>query len=277
MIADLDETIRRLLIRELPVKNGEIDIKFNQPAREWSARLQGPTLNLYLYDVRENNTLRQHQWQQLGSDDDQARMKRTPLRVDCTYMMTAWAKEPEDEHRLLTRAMLALFRFPILPEESLVGMMKDQPFELQGQLARHDRLTNPAEVWSSLDNEMRPSVSYQVTLALDPWAEVSGPIVRTVTWRTGQAEAPTRRQKFVNGTAETNTAIGGTVTRRGKPQAGVRVVIEGTGFAAASDEAGRFVLGMFPPGEYTLVASPESGPPTRKPVRVPGPDYQIEI
>ena len=82
MIADLDETIRRLLIRELPVKNGEIDIKFNQPAREWSARLQGPTLNLYLYDVRENNTLRQHQWQQLGSDDDQARMKRTPLRVD---------------------------------------------------------------------------------------------------------------------------------------------------------------------------------------------------
>ena len=63
MFADLDETMRQILIEELPVKNGEIDIHFDQPTREWSAKLSKPTLNIFLYDVRENNQLRQHVWQ----------------------------------------------------------------------------------------------------------------------------------------------------------------------------------------------------------------------
>ena len=171
MLEDLDETIRQLLIAEMPVKNGEIEISFDQPKREWSARLSKPTLNLFLYDVRENNTLRQHQWERLpgNGSNGSARLKRTPFRVDCTYMLTTWASIPEDEHRLMTRCLLALFRFPILPEDRLVGDLRNPPFDIQAFLARHDRLTNPAEVWSALDNEMRPSVSYIVTLALDPW------------------------------------------------------------------------------------------------------------
>ena len=69
MFADLDETIRQMLIEELPVKNGEIDIHFDQPIREWSAKLSKPTLNLFLYDVRENNQLRQHLWQRVREDN----------------------------------------------------------------------------------------------------------------------------------------------------------------------------------------------------------------
>ena len=37
MIADLDETIRQLLITEMPIENGEIDVTFDQPKREWSS------------------------------------------------------------------------------------------------------------------------------------------------------------------------------------------------------------------------------------------------
>ena len=58
MIADLDETLQQLLKNELPIKNGEIDIKFEQPKREWSARLSKPTVNFFLYDLRENVKLR---------------------------------------------------------------------------------------------------------------------------------------------------------------------------------------------------------------------------
>jgi hypothetical protein len=65
MIADLDETIRQLLIAELPIKNGEIDVSFDQPKREWSARLSKPAVNFFLYDMRENATLRQHQWERM--------------------------------------------------------------------------------------------------------------------------------------------------------------------------------------------------------------------
>ena len=226
MFDDLDETIRQLLLAELPVKNGEIDISFDQPKREWSARIARPTVNLFLYDVRDNPQLRAHQWEAAppnGRGDAMTRLKRTPLRLDCFYMLTTWATEPDDEHRLLARALMALFRFPILPEDRLVGTLKNQPFEIQARLASHDRLTNPAEVWSSLDNEMRPSISYLVTVSLDPWTEVTVPLVRTRILRAGQALAPERSQSLVpGGELPASLAIGGTCTRRDCTSSGVR-------------------------------------------------------
>lgn len=285
MIADLDETIRQLLIAELPVKNGEVEISFDQPKREWSARISKPTVNLFLYDVRENATLRQHQWERMPSvnGDHLARLKRTPFRVDCFYMLTTWAAEPEDEHRLLTRALMALFRFPILPEDRLIGSLKNPIFEIQARLASHDRLTNPAEVWSSLDNELRPSVSYIVTLALDPWKEIEGPIVRTLTLRTGQAgRLPRRRELISEVPPDEQIFIGGTLRDKSKgnqPAVGVTVAIKGTGLFATTDAEGQYTLGSLQPGEYTLVAWTEEGKPKEKKITVPPKDgdYDLEI
>jgi hypothetical protein len=268
MIADLDETLRRLLVEELPVKNGEIEIEFDQPKREWSARLTRPTVNLFLYDVRENATLRQHRWEQLPDADPQhGRRKRAPYRVDCYYLITAWAAEPEDEHRLLSRTLMALFRFPVLPEERLVGMMQGQPFEIQTQLAKADRLTNPAEIWSALDNEVRPTIPYIVTVALDPWAEVTEPLVSTLLLRTGIAPASPRRLPFIP--AAQAVTLGGTVRdAEGNPQPGIQVALKGTGHLATTDEAGRFLLSLVAPGNYTLLAWPPEGKPRQQEIEV---------
>lgn len=278
MIADLDETIRRLLQQELPIKNGEIEIKFDQPKREWSARLNRPTVNLFLYDLRENPVLRQHGWEQIagngnGRGDNQlAHLKRTPLRVDCFYMLTTWASDSEDEHRLLSSALLALFRFPVLPADRLVGSLKKQPFEVPARLANHDRLTNPAEVWSSLDNEMRPSISYIITLALDPWVEITAPLVRTFTMRSGQAVGMPELPSLQMDTVLERVDLGGTVqsAKSGDPLSGIQVAIKGTGLFTTTDTSGRFRLGSLPPGEYILVAWPEEGRPLEKAITLPG-------
>ena len=290
MLADLDETLRQLLIAEIPVKNGEVEISFDQPKREWSGRLSRPSINLFLYDVRENNVLRQHQWERLPDNGDgRAHLKRSPFRVDCFYMLTTWAAEPDDEHRLLTRAMLALFRFPILPEDCLVGSLKSPPFEIQARLAAHDRLTNPAEVWSSLDNDLRPSVSYVVTLALDPWKEISGPVVKTLTLRTGETLTLPRKWVLRQDSEPGETVfIGGTVRDKvhgNIPKAGIQVAIKGTGFFDTTDEQGNFTLRGLQPGEYTLVAWSAEEKPNVKPsfkekkIIVPsqGGDYDLEI
>ena len=71
MLADLDETIRRLLVDELPVKNGEIEISFDQPRRDWSSRISKPTISIFMYDVRENNVLRRHQWERMNGNSRQ--------------------------------------------------------------------------------------------------------------------------------------------------------------------------------------------------------------
>ncbi|MBN1147929.1 MAG: DUF4255 domain-containing protein [Anaerolineales bacterium] len=294
MIADLDETIRQLLIAEMPVKNGEIEISFHLPKREWSTRLNKPTVNFFLYDLRENPTLRAPQWERLpgerlpggNGNDKQARLKRSPMRVDCFYMLTTWAAEPEDEHRLMTRCLMALFRFPILPAERLVGSLKNPPFDIQARLALHDRLTNPAEVWSALDNEMRPSVPYVITLALDPWTEVTGSTVHTLFFRYGQAEALPDDRKLAAGTQAEQVYMGGTVrqgSQEGAPLAGIQVAVKGTGLFATTNAAGRYVLGSLPAGDYILVAWPKDGKPKEKKVSLSvgadadGSNYDIEL
>lgn len=281
MIADLDRTLEKLIIAEMPIRNGEIDVKFDQPRREWSAKLSRPTLNLFLYDVRENNTLRRHQWEQVPANGNgngqQAHLRRTPFRVDCIYMVTSWAADPFDEHLLLSRCMLALFRHPILSSEILVGEMAEQPFKLQTRLASHDRLTNPAEVWGSLDNEIRPSVSYIVTLAMDPWSTTETPLVLSRTLHLGEATDLPQSKAIDADTAVSSTIIGGTVRQQEAPLADITVALKGTGHVTATGDDGRFTMANLLPGEYTLVAWPPEGTPVEKPVVVPGSGYDIDF
>ena len=58
MINDLDETIKQLLIKNVPLDPAEVDISFEMPGREWSASIAKPTVNLYLYSIQENRDLR---------------------------------------------------------------------------------------------------------------------------------------------------------------------------------------------------------------------------
>jgi hypothetical protein len=284
MIADLDESIKQLLVTDMPIKNGEIDVKFDQPKREWSAKLTKPTVNFFLYDLRENVELRQTQYQKMingNPRDNIATLKKTPHRIDCYYMMTSWAAEAEDEHRLMTRSLMSLFRHPVLPEHILVGAMQNPKFPIQTHLARHDKLTNPAEVWSALDNEMRPSICYSLTLALDPWSEVTGPIVRTLTLRAGQTSTLPVYQELDEGAVDFDyTYIGGTVRNAAKeyaPEAGLNVAIKGTGRFDTTDESGQFTLGGLPPGKYTLVVWPAKGKPKEKKITIPADDGDYDV
>jgi hypothetical protein len=284
MIADLDESIKKLLVEDMPVKNGEIDIKFDQPKREWSARLTKPTINLYLYDLRENVDLRQAHFQNVTNGnprDNLARLKKTPHRLDCYYMLTTWAAEPEDEHRLMTRTLMSFFRNPRFPEHLLVGTLQNPQFSIDTHVARHDKLTNPAEVWSALDNEMRPTVCYTATITLDPWTEVEGPIVRTLVLRAGESSTLPTYQKLDDGRVDYEyTHIGGTVRRKAKdnePASGLSVAIKGTGLFDTTDDEGRFVLGGMTAGNYTLVVWPPKGKPKEKKISVPADDGDYDV
>ena len=287
MLKDLDKIIRQLLLEGLEIKNDEIGIAFDQPRREWSAKLSKPTVNLFLYDMRENAQLRQHQWEQVmnGKNGTLAAQKRTPLRYDCYYMMTTWVRDqPEDEHRLLTRCMLTLARYPLIPEERLAQTALANPdFEIRTRLANHDVLTNPAEIWGALDNEMRPSISYVITMTLDPWTPITGPAVQTLTLRYGQSDSLPDRQELMTDmpVGELNW-IGGVVRAKDEqgPLANINVAIRGTGLFATSDAKGRYRLGNVPTGEHTLIAWPAEGAPITRPIQVPldkEGNYDIEL
>ena len=54
VIADLDEALRRLMRRELERHGFEgVEVAFDAPSKDWSGKLTSPTVDLFLYDLRE--------------------------------------------------------------------------------------------------------------------------------------------------------------------------------------------------------------------------------
>jgi hypothetical protein len=137
-----------------------------------------------------------------------------------------------------------------------------------------------------MDNEMRPSISYIVTLSIDPWTEVSGPIVNSLTFRTGSSSTLPRKQLLVKESMDVEMVfIGGTVLKKAEngagpvPMGGIQVAVKGTGLFTTSDEQGRFVLGGMIPGTYTLIGWLEDGKIIEKKIDVPitGGNYDLMI
>ena len=177
MIHDLDRSLEQLLTTHMPRK---VNISFAQPTSGESSKFSQttPTLNLFLFDIRENNVLRQHQWQAAnsngnGNGNGRSHKQRTPYRFDCHYLITAWAKTIDGQHQLLSEAMHILLQHPVLPDAALVRSLQKPQFPIQAKLGSHDKLTNPAELWSALENQIRAAISYIVTIELNPWQPIA--------------------------------------------------------------------------------------------------------
>ena len=268
MINELDDVLRQLLIRELPVKNGEVNIEFDQPKREWSARLNRPTLNVFLHDLRENAILRQTEWEIKRNGDGTVTKQRRPVRLDLHYMITAWAKEPDDEHRLLARTAIALFRHPTLPDDLLPESLRDQPMPIPVRVAEPDALRSPADIWSAMDNELRPAIACIVTLAINPYQAFTGPVVKTRELRFRQVAEDQMADRF--------WMVGGTLRGPG-PFDQMRVILDERGLDVPVTPDGNFIVGNLNEGEYTLTVSVEGRELQHHKIRVPSSNYDIEL
>lgn len=280
MFHDLDEVLRQLLIREIPIKNGEVDVKFDQPSREWSARLSRPTLNLFLHNIRENVKLRaSQQWTVERNPDGTATQRRTPARVALHYMITAWANEPDDEHNLLARTLMALFRQPHLPADLLPESLQDQPMPIPLEVAQEDTLRNPADVWNALDNEIRPAIVLLVTLALDPYQPIVTPLVRTRELRVGQSADPPTEELVAEFGPDVFWTIGGTVrTEKQLEELHLTLIERGLEVPIQIEEdEGRFTIGKLRAGDYTLEVAADGRTLKRHKITVPAPDYELEV
>src|SRR3954452_1491652 len=109
MLADLDETLRALLKEELEVHGFEgVDIAFDAPSRDWSGQLSKPSVNLFLYDLREAESLRSSEWSKIKKDG-RTLESPPPMIMEASYAVTAWTQAVEDEHRLLSQVLAILF------------------------------------------------------------------------------------------------------------------------------------------------------------------------
>jgi Pvc16 N-terminal domain len=163
VIQDVDESLRALIRQEV-VAHGEVDVVFDAPTKEWAARRNTPTIDIYLYDVREDMRRRQAGMVDLRNDDRRTVARRQPPRFfKLSYLLTAWTQRPEDEHRLLSALLGCMLRNDALPVEALVGELADNGLALPVTLAippPEDRALS--DVWSALGGELKPSLDLVV-------------------------------------------------------------------------------------------------------------------
>jgi hypothetical protein len=166
MFHDLDATLKELLVQKVPIDVTAVDVRFEMPTKEWADGVTRPTVDLFLYDIRENHDLRSSE-RQLSRQGAVGIEMRSPPRVDATYLVSVWTSDVADEHRLLGSLLKTLLGHPVLPEEVLKGGMANQPFPLRGWIAQPDRTPNAWDFWGALDGRLKAGLSYVITVAID--------------------------------------------------------------------------------------------------------------
>ncbi|MBN1934512.1 MAG: DUF4255 domain-containing protein [Anaerolineae bacterium] len=248
MIKSLDQTIKRILLEKGRFSPTDVDIRFDQPTRDWAAGLTRPAINCYLYDLRENRDLRSREWIVDQQPDGRAKKKLSPLRIDASYLITAWTNEVEDEHAVLWRVLVALSSVSILPEAMLEGKLVEQPFPIPAQTGQvSEAMTNLSDLWSVMENELKPAINYTVTLAVDREYAFDHPLVLTkrVDFRSLAEQSP----------VESVLQIAGIVHEQkngAQPIADAEVTVVEHGQSVRTDRFGRYSFRNLPPGQYTF-------------------------
>ncbi|MFB7913813.1 DUF4255 domain-containing protein [Streptomyces sp. NPDC056061] len=165
MIHEVDDVLRSLIRAEV-LEGGQIAVVFDAPTREWAAKANAPMVNLYLYDIREDMRRRERG---LHNDYDERgtiiARRRPPRFFKLSYLITAWTKRPEDEHRLLASLLGCLLCHEALPPERLTGTLADIGAPVPMSIALpppEDR--SFADVWSALGGELKPSLDLVVSV-----------------------------------------------------------------------------------------------------------------
>lgn len=271
MFNDVDDTLRAVLTHDVPIPKSDVDIAFDRPTREWASRLSKPTLNLFLYDVRERLDLKDDEYIVTRDADGRAVKRRPPRRIDLAFLVTAWTKDPQDEHRILGRVLACMYRQNEVDPEYLQGDLKSAAYPVTARVTPADEVMDPTDLWGVLDNDLHAALSWVWTVPLDAFKPETGPLVRSREIRVGAVGEEWR---------ETITRIGGLVHRKGdrlSGLAGTRVTVLGTGFQAVTDADGHFSFTNLPAGRYTLRVQPPEGKPREQTIVVPSATYDLEV
>ncbi|WP_329494527.1 DUF4255 domain-containing protein [Kitasatospora herbaricolor] len=165
MIHEVDEALSALLEADILGPTG-VEVLFDAPTREWAARRNAPTVNVFLYDIKEDPSRReQGRRRELGSSRGELLAEHEPPRwFALSYLVTAWTKRPQDEHRLLSVLLAGLIGRPALEPERLSGALAQLGLPLPYTVAAPSAGSRgPADLWPALGGELKPSLDLVVT------------------------------------------------------------------------------------------------------------------
>ncbi len=275
VLGDLDEAIRALFVRELDARGIDgTGVSFAAPTAAWAEALEGPALNLYLYALAESRAERRVEWEQ-AEVNGRTVERPPPVLIDVSYVITAWANTPEQEHGLLSAALAVAYAHPALPDDVRTGALADEwahEHQLRTRVAQPSGEGFGAAFWAALGGRHKASVDFGVGVWCRPSGDVDqAPPVRTQTLRMGMRGRPAA------GVEELHRISGAVHAKDGAAAAGAWVVLPDTGGFAVTDADGRFILASVRAGRHRLQVRAASGAEAHASVDVPGDPIDIAL
>jgi hypothetical protein len=258
MFQDLDATVKAMFADSAaPDDLRNAEVSFDTPDKDFKPNLA--TLNFFLHEVAENRALRDEA-RVLQRAGDTYTSRLPSLRLDCTYLITAWSPQTaglkaEEEHRLLGLALVWLSRFPVIDDRFLQGTLKSptQPYPLSTLVAQTKEGQPMGEFWSALGVPPRAGFSLTVTITAEPFDQVE--------------EFAALQGVRVQTTSLLHPAlIGRVLDHTLAPVAGVSVTVAETGGQVTSAPDGGFAVAGLAFGTYTLHVQAAGQPGQQVPV-----------
>jgi hypothetical protein len=159
VIHEIDGCLGRLITSQA-LPDGSAEVVFDAPSRDWAARRNSPTIDAYLYDIREEVSRRERGAAAIRDGAGKVTSRRMqPRWFRLSYLVTAWTKQPQDEHRLLSAVLGALLRTEVLPPDDLPASVAAITQAVQLSVAvPPPESRSLADIWSALGGELKPSL-----------------------------------------------------------------------------------------------------------------------
>ena len=251
MINDLSIVLRNILNDPaLPEPLQSAQIEFDHPTETYTPTGGLRTINVFLYDIRENVELRNSE-PIVERLNGQARITRAPIRVECSYLITAWPDGTGQamflqEHQLLSQVLQALSRFSTIPPNFLTGTaLVGQEPPLPVMTAQAGELKSPSEFWTAMGSRLRPSLTVCATISIQPFTADLVPIAATKQFGVQPIDNPAAREDLFE--------FGGRIADAGdNPVDAATVTLVEPGLVTTTDAAGRYSFGLVAARDYTL-------------------------
>jgi len=205
----IDESIEAFFRATVPLGATDVDVSFEPPSRDWSAKLTRPTVNAFLWDIRRGGSRARTGTETMQRDGQTVRRLALPA-IELRYVVTAWTSDHGDERALLAGLMRSILAHGRIPVEYLAGSLAELGTP-ELFMARSGE--EHVDVFRALDGQLKPGINVILHTRVDtgvvvPAGPPTGGVDLATTDRTGTARSEVRA---VAGEVLDPDAVGATV------------------------------------------------------------------
>lgn len=133
----------------------DVDVSFEAPDREWSAKLTRPTVNFFLWDIRRSASRSRAGMEIVEREGVKVHQPALPV-VELRYVVTAWTNEHADERSLLSGLTHSLLKYGKIPKEFVPD---DIAYLGEPDLLMARAGEDHVDVFKALEGQLKPGLN----------------------------------------------------------------------------------------------------------------------